>query len=255
MMNPWLTNYCRNPGASLRLFCFPYAGGGASVFRTWGESLPASVEVCPVELPGRETRLKEAPFTRLVSLVDALLPALLPHLDKPFALFGHSMGALVAFELARELSSQNAPGPVSLFVSGSGGPQTLGARPSLYDRSDPELRERLRRLNGTPKAVLDHEELMRLILPIIRADLAVCETYTYEDSAPLSCPILAFGGMQDRLVTPERLKAWGDQTRSAFSHWMLPGDHFFLHSAQRLLLWILAGELERIVNTFAPSHP
>src|SRR5262249_13687929 len=122
----WLACARPRPQADIRLFCFPYAGGGASVFRGWADGLPASVEVCPVQLPGRGTRFREPAFTRLPPLIEALAESLRPHLDRPFAFFGHSLGALVAFELARYLHQHQGREPVRLFVSGCGGPQTRG---------------------------------------------------------------------------------------------------------------------------------
>lgn len=232
-----------NPQAGLRLFCFPYAGGRASIFRTWPDSLPMTIEVCSVELPGRASRLNEPPFTRLLPLVQALADALSPHLYKPFAFFGHSLGALVSFELARQLRAQGAPAPVHLFVSGVGAPHIRNPDSAVHGLPEPQLKDKLRRLNGTPTAVLEHAELMQIMLPILRADFAIYETYAYADEPPLGCPISVFGGVQDRAVSRERLEAWRDQTSTSFSLRMLPGDHFFIHTAQSLLLRMLSQEL------------
>jgi medium-chain acyl-[acyl-carrier-protein] hydrolase len=248
MSGAWFLHPRPNPHASLRLFCLPYAGGGASIFRSWPESLPLGVEVVPIELPGRETRLRERPFSRLSALVDELVEVLPPHLDRPFALFGHSMGALIGFELARALRDRGRREPTCLFVSAAGAPHTANPHPLLHAMPDDELHRHLRRLNGTPPAVLEHQELMKIFLPLLRADLEVCETYAYRPATPLAAPIFAFGGARDRLVSRERLEAWREETRSGFSHWTLPGDHFFLNSSRRLLLWIVAGELERITT-------
>jgi len=231
----WITCPFPNPQASLRLFCFPYAGGGALSFRGWGTQLPPAVEVCPIELPGRGMRLKEAPFTRLVPLVEAVVEALLPYLDKPFAFFGHSMGALISFEVARRLRRDQALNPVHLFVSGRRAPQWPDPDPPIHALPEAEFLGELRRLNGTPEAVLASRELMQLLLPVLRADFAVLETYRYEPASPLECPIAAFGGLQDPEVACETLEAWRQQTRSDFSLQMLPGDHFFLHTSQSLL--------------------
>lgn len=232
-----------NPQASLRLFCFPYAGGAALTFRTWRDSLPMAFEVCPVELPGRGKRITSAPFTRLQFLVQAIVIALLPYLDKPFAFFGHSMGGLVSFELARLLRKKYNKSPVHLFVSGYRAPQVPDPDPPIHGLPEPEFLEELRRLNGTPEALLENTELMQLLLPAIRADFAVIETYAYIPESPLDCPITAFGGLQDREVSCDDLKAWIEQTNAAFSLHMLPGDHFFLRSAQPLLLQSLSQEM------------
>ncbi len=239
----WVSWRSPNRQARLRLFCFPYAGGAALIFRTWPDSLRMAFEVCPVELPGRGKRITSAPFTRLQLLVQAIAIALLPYLDKPFAFFGHSMGGLVSFELARLLHKKYGKSPVHLFVSGCRAPQVPDPDPPIHDLPEPEFLEELRRLNGTPEAVLENTELMQMLLPALRADFAVIETYAYTPEPPLDCPITAFGGLQDREVSCDDLKAWIEQTNAAFSLHMLPGDHFFLQSAHALLLQSLSQEL------------
>jgi len=244
-ISPWLVCPSPNPQASLRLFCFPYAGGGPAIFHAWLDDLPPGVEMCAAQLPGRGSRIKEAPYTRVASLVQALGEALHPHLDRPFAFFGHSLGALVAFELSRELRRQHDLLPVHLFVSGCGAPQSLDPHPPIGMLPDTAFLEELRQLNGTPAEVLEHEELMQLLLPTLRADFTARETYAYVDEPPLDCPISAFGGMQDGRVERDRLEAWRDQTSGLFSLHTFPGDHFFLHSSQSLLLQTLSQALEQ----------
>lgn len=240
--NLWITCPRPSPQARLRLFCFPYAGGGASVFRTWSDDLP-SIEVCPVQLPGRETRLREPPFTRLEPLVEAVLQALRPYITMPFAFFGHSLGALISFELARTLARQNAPGPVRLFVSGRWAPQVQKANSSIHRLPEPEFMAELGRLSGTPAEVLQNAELMELFLPVLRADFEVNETYVYTAGEPLDCPVSAFGGLQDSVTSRDELAAWREQTSGAFVLRMFPGGHFFLHSARALLLRAVAQDL------------
>ncbi|MDZ8257265.1 thioesterase II family protein [Nostoc sp. ChiQUE01b] len=237
-----------NTQASLRLFCFPYAGGSSLVFRTWLNSLPTTVEVCPIELPGRGMQMRTALFSQLEPLISAIAPVLIPYLDKPFAFFGHSMGALVSFELARLLRKQYSLSPVHLFVSGRHAPQIPDPNPPIHALGEPAFKEELRRLNGTPEAVLENAELMQLLVPILRADFAVLETYLYTTESPLNCPITAFGGLQDHKVSYDELQAWREQTNAAFLLQMFPGNHFFLHSAQSLLLESLSQELWQITN-------
>lgn len=244
-MNQWVVKPRPTPGASLRLFCLPYAGGGSQIFRMWPNKLPASVEVCLVELPGRGIRLREPLFERLPPLVEAIAKNLEGHLDRPFAFFGHSMGALLSFEVARYFRRHNIQRPVHLFVSGRGAPQTPSDEPPMHNLPEPEFISELRRLNGTPVEVLEHEELMELMLPILRADFTVCETYLYEPESPLNCPITAFGGLEDESVGADRLNAWREQTTSTFSAHTFPGDHFFLHTAQQLLLQTLSQGLNQ----------
>ncbi len=239
----WITYPKLNPQANLRLFCFPYAGSSAQTFRAWHNSLPKMVEVCPVELPGRGKQIRLAPFTRLQPLVEASAQALLPHLDKPFAFFGHSMGGLICFELARLLRKQYGLSPVHLFVSGRRAPQIPDSAPPIHMLPEPQFLEQLRRLNGTPQAVLENTELMQFFLPILRADFTVLETYSYTAESPLDCPITTFGGCEDREVSWDELQSWQVQTSTSFSLHLFPGNHFFLHSAELLLLQTLSEKL------------
>ncbi|MBW4614713.1 MAG: thioesterase II family protein [Desmonostoc vinosum HA7617-LM4] len=242
--NSWIICLKPNPQANLRLFCFPYAGGGAAAFRSWADSLPQTVEVCCVELPGRGSQMKSAPFTRLTDLVNAIAPVLVPYLDKPFAFFGHSMGGLVSFELTRLLRSQYDLNPFHLFISARKAPQIPVTKSPIHNLPEAEFIAQLYRFNGTPKAVLESQELMAIFLPILRADFAVLETYVYTHEPPLACPITAFGGLQDTKVSYENLQAWREQTTAAFSLQMLEGDHFFIQSAREALLKALAQELQ-----------
>ena len=239
----WIAFRKLNPQARLRLFCFPYAGTGASIFRTWPDGLPADVEVCPVQFPGRGTRLMETPFTQLSHLVQALAQALVPLLDKPFAFFGHSMGALVGFELARQLRRQSGVQPVRLFVSAARAPQIPHRDRPIHALPEGEFLAELRRLNGIPEKVLEEAELMQIMLPVLRADFAVYETYVYSTEPPLHCPISTFGGLQDQRVSRGDLEAWRNQTNGSFSLRMFPGDHFFWRTTQPLLLQVLSQDL------------
>ena len=223
----WIKRSGQDPQTRFRLFCFPFAGGGASLFRTWPERLQSDIEVCAIQLPGREERLAETPFDRLASLVDVLVDVLSPHMDLPFAFFGHSLGSLISFELTRRLRRQKDPGPLHLFVSGSRAPQIPDPDSPIHQLPDAEFIEALRRFNGTPKAVLDNPELMELFLPLLRSDIRLYETYIYDHEDPLDCPISAYGGLEDEEVSREELAAWRDQTRSRFSMQIFPGDHFF----------------------------
>jgi len=241
-LGSWIVFRKSKPNARFRLFCFPYAGGGASIYRSWSEDLP-EIEVCPVQLPGRESRLREKPFTHISNLVEAAAEALLPHLNMPFALFGHSMGALISFELIRHLRRLKGPSPVHFFVSAHRAPQIPDLDPPIHQLPDAELMENLRELNGTPEAVLQNAELMQMLLPLLRADFGVCETYAYADEEKLDCPISVFGGLEDREVTSEDLNKWRDQTHGAFKQRMLPGNHFFLQDAKKTLLQALYRDL------------
>jgi medium-chain acyl-[acyl-carrier-protein] hydrolase len=239
----WIPGRKPNPQARLRLFCFPYAGGAASLFRNWSESVPTDIDVCAVQFPGRGSRLLEPPFTRLPPLVEALEQALHPLFDKPFALFGHSLGALVSFELARRLGARYRIRPVRLIVSAAPAPQIPRRGLPIRDLSESELSAELRRLNGTPGELLNHKELMDIALPLVRADLGLYQNYLYSSELPLACPISAYHGINDENVKRCDLEKWRDQTTGSFSIRSFPGDHFFLRTAEKALLKTICQEL------------
>lgn len=241
-VNPWVKCPNPNPQARLRLFCFPYAGGSALNYRAWSEALPTAIEVCPIELPGRGTRIMEPPFAQLIPLVEAIASSLFPYFDKPFAFFGHSMGGLVSFELARLLRKQQRQ-PIYLFISAHRAAQIPALAPPRHTLPESQFLAEIRRFNGSPEAVLNNTELMKLLLPTLRADFAVLDTYQYLPEPPLTCPIAALGGMQDAEVSYEQLQAWEKQTTAAFLVHRFPGHHFFWHSSQQPLIKLLVQEL------------
>jgi medium-chain acyl-[acyl-carrier-protein] hydrolase len=247
MRTPWLINWKPNRRANVRLFCFPYAGGGDSIFRSWQQDLSDTIEVCPVQLPGRGSRISEPPCTQINQLVWAAAEALAPYLDKPFALFGHSMGALIAFELARHLRKEYSAQPVHLFVSGRPSPQTM-TEPLDLKQFDSELPELLRRQNRIPEESLENTELMELVLPILRADLALCESYNYTPQPPFSFSITAFGGIDDHGISRHSLEAWREHTTGSFVLRLFPGGHFFLDTCRLPLLEAISKELEQYVR-------
>jgi medium-chain acyl-[acyl-carrier-protein] hydrolase len=225
------------------LLCFPFAGGGASLFRDWQKSFPDTVQVIPVQLPGRESRFLERPFTNLRALVETLASVLKSLLEPPFALFGHSMGAYIAFELARELRRQAQPSPIRLFVSGCRAPQVPDPDPPLYQLSQRDFLGALDRLNGVPEEVLGNAEFMELMTPMLRADFELCDTYVYQPGPPLGCPISAFAGSEDGKVRPEHVTLWRNQTAAGFTERVLPGDHFFLTRCKAELLGAITADL------------
>jgi medium-chain acyl-[acyl-carrier-protein] hydrolase len=240
--NPWIRFAAPDPGAALRLFCFPYAGAGASVYRGWRARLPTWIHLCPIQLPGREERIREPPFTNMDALCAALLPALAPYLDMPIALFGHSMGALIAYQAATRLREQGGS-PIHLLVSGQRAPHLpLGRQPS-YDLPEAAFRERLRSLNGTPELVLQDPELMDLVWPLLRADFELSECTPRQPRDPLDCPVTAFGGLDDSEVRRSHLDAWRDTTIRDFELHMFPGDHFYLAANESDLTMVLAKRL------------
>lgn len=232
----------RGEAVTARLVCLPHAGGSAACFMPWSRLAPAGLEVCAVRYPGREANYPDAPFSSLEPLVADLAAAIDPLLPQPFALLGHSMGALVAFELARLLRRRGRPSPVHVFVSAHPAPQIAG--PVVREApSDAVLRRLLADLHGAEAALLEHDELVALILPRLRADLAVCATYAYRPEAPLGCPITALGGLDDCHVSETLLAAWRLQTQREFAIRMFPGNHFFLHLEPGTVLQYIASRI------------
>jgi medium-chain acyl-[acyl-carrier-protein] hydrolase len=231
----WFENLPGGRDGGLRLYCFPYAGGSAQVFRGWQRHFAPQAALSLARLPGRDARIGEPPLKRYKPLVNALADALIPELPPVFAFWGHSMGALISFELARELRRRGKPAPLALFLSGRGAPQIPDPDPPIFNLPEPEFISQLRRLNGTPRELLDSAELKEFFLPTIRADFELVETYEYEPETPLTCAICAYGGLQDSDVPAANLKEWQKQTSGAFKVRMFPGDHFYIHSSTDLL--------------------
>src|ERR1051326_791724 len=252
--NPWLPWPSTNPKARLRLFCFPYAGGGASAFRSWSRDLPPEVDIRPVQLPGRERRLMEEPYDDLTPLITAVKDALLPFLTEPFAFFGHCLGALIAFELSRQVQAMYGLQPAALFVSGHRAPHLPDRFPPAHRLPDSEFAVELRRRNGTREEVLQNPAVMRLVLPLLRADFTICETYLFTPGETLRCPITAFGGAEDPAVLLEELEGWSKQTSGPCAVQVLPGDHFFLQTTRSLLLQKLSQELVRVMSDIPGSE-
>lgn len=231
----------------VRLFCLPHAGSGAAAFYRWKRLLPATIAVCPVQLPGRERRISEAPMTDARGLAAALLTALGPWLDRPYALFGHSMGALLAYELCRQAAAAGLPGPVCLFASGRNAPQWEPAHRDLHLLGEEAFLAELRaRFGGSQEEVLGDPELRDIFLPVLRADLQVVETYEYVAGPKLACPVAAFAGVEDASVSEAGLQAWGECTSAGCVVERLAGDHFY-HLGSRELLEAILGRLCRFV--------
>jgi len=250
--NLWIFNARQHEGARLRLFCFPSAGGGASMYVPWINAFAPAIEVYPVQLPGRENRMRERPCSQFDELIQELCEALLPYFtasddpdgaSKPFAFFGHSMGALISFGLTHQLLKREYPLPAHLLLSAYRAPQ-IPNHESLHTLPDEQLVSKLIELNGTQRAVLEDPELRQLILPLMRADFSVCETYRHTASEPLAIPITAFGGLQDTRAKRDVVEAWREQTREEFRLHMLPGGHFYFRTTPQPLWQLLKQELQ-----------
>ena len=198
------------------------------MYRTWQRWFPPQIDLCLVHLPGRGKRMREQAFTQVIPMVNAIADEMGPLTGSPYALYGHSMGALIAFELTRELLRRRCAGPLHLFVSGHRAPQLPRTGPTTFCLPHDEFIGALSRLNGTPKEILDNPELLELFIAPLRADFEVVETYEYSPAAQLSCPITVYGGLNDKEVPVESCYAWRDQTSASCKVRMLSGDHFFI---------------------------
>ncbi|HKE55364.1 MAG TPA: alpha/beta fold hydrolase [Pyrinomonadaceae bacterium] len=234
-----------NPRASMRLFCFPYAGGGTHVYQQWWPSIPGNIEFCAINLPGRGIRIGETPYYESNRLAKDLADDIAPFLDKPYAFFGHSMGAIVSFELSRQLRARSLPLPLHLFVSGCHAPHLPDPHP-IHHLPEDEFLNELFSLGGLPQEILESKELMELILPGIRADFTLIETYPYVEEAPLPIPMTAFGGTDDPLVDHEMLDGWRIHTANIFELVNFPGNHFFINTSRDELLATMMRKLSQI---------
>jgi surfactin synthase thioesterase subunit len=227
----------------VRLFCLPFAGGGASTFHGWARVFPADVEIRAVQLPGREARMAEPRITDALALAGRVADAVEWQLDRPYALFGYSMGALLAFEAARELRRRSFPAPLRLFVAAFRAPQLPASFPPL-GRLPPELLlQAVRERYQPPEEALSVPELRDLLLPVLRDDIALIDDYTYHDEAPLDCDIDAYAGERDHSVPPDAVAKWREQTTGAFSLTLFAGGHFFLQQHMPALQQMVAARL------------
>jgi medium-chain acyl-[acyl-carrier-protein] hydrolase len=228
----------------MRLFCIPYAGGGPWIYWPWRSYLPSSVDIRPVQLPGRGQRIREPLLTDVGQIVEAAIDDLRAWCTMPFAFFGHSLGAVVAFELSRALHERFGLRPAHLFVSGRRAP----GRPASADRitwhlPEPEFRAVVCDLHATPAALVEDAEAWQLLMPILRADFQAAQTYEYRPGLPLPCPISAIGGLDDPFVGRDDLVAWREHTSGPFSVSMFPGRHLFINDARADLCHLVATRL------------
>jgi surfactin synthase thioesterase subunit len=245
--NAWIVRPKPSSKSALRLFCFPHAGVGTSAFRGWAEGLNCNAELCLVNPPGRESRLREGLISTVTTLVPALVENIVGYLDRPFAFYGHSLGATVAFETALELRQLGCSQPIHLFVGASKAPQLPWPHPPLRLLSDNDFLSEIQRRYGViPPEVISDGDMRALILRVLRADIAAVESYAFSKRAPLDCGITAFGGLEDDMVAQSALEAWRQQTTSDFRLHMLRGKHFFLQSARARLLELISDRLRMV---------
>jgi medium-chain acyl-[acyl-carrier-protein] hydrolase len=250
---PWFTA-ASNPAGAMRVFLFPFAGGNASAFLPWQDLLGSRLELRVAQLPGRGVRLFDPPLADLDELVARLTRAVAELADRPFLFFGHSVGALLAFEIARQLRRTGRPAPASLWVSAAEGPQTRLLHRHLHQLEEAELIEALREYNGTGTELLANRELMQLVLPGVRADFALSERYVYRPEPPLDLPIHVLLGESDEFVEPERTAGWAAETSRPITVHRFPGDHFFLNEHQQAIAALIAGTGGQVVASGWPAE-
>lgn len=252
--NPWFQVPRPAPGAALRLFCFPYAGGSAAIYDGWGAALFGDVEVVAVQYPGRGNRFHEPLIDRCSDMVAALLPQIRPLLAKPFAFFGHSNGGLISYELARALQREGVSQQVHHFVSGHRAihlPQTDHAKHQLPD--DEFIRE-LVDLGGTPQELLESRELLDLFLPVLRADFALSETYTFPGGAPLRSSMSLLYGSDDIAVPESDVLRWIELVDGRIDYRCFNGGHFFVQSHKQQVIDFVSDRLGRLLGRLARTQ-
>jgi surfactin synthase thioesterase subunit len=247
--SPWFP-YGVGAGERMRLFCLPAAGGAASGFHPWREAFGPEIDVVPVQLPGREARLDEDPITSASELIAALTGPMLDHAGERFALFGHCMGALLGYELAHALTEAGRP-PAHLIVSAHRPPALMPVPRKRLNHnlmSDMELGDFLAEQAGAPREILDLPEIMELLLPVVRADLALCQSYLDARRTPLPVPITAFGASAEREITAHVLARWGDLTRAGFRMKIIPGSHDYIYHGVAAMAEALTATLLEVVR-------
>lgn len=223
----WFITYPSKQHARLILFCFPYAGGGLSTYANWHKYLPKDVEVVFVQPPGRGSHMFEPAFDNMTDMINALIIQILPRLNRPFIFFGHSLGSRIGFELTKQLEQRYGFSPRHFIASGSRAPHVSGTLENWHLLSDDNFKEQLRELNGTPEEVLNNDELMSLIMPLLRADFRIADEYR-AILEPIACPISVLGGTNDSDVSKQDLDEWSKVTSSYFKAHEFEGDHFFI---------------------------
>lgn len=248
---------------TLTLFCLPYAGGSAAVYREWQRHLPAWIRLVPLHMPGRGVRHSMRALHEWPALLDLLLDDVAVQLGRPFAIFGYSMGALIAIELAHAIRERHGVGPAWLGVAACKAPSRRKRELHWLTCHESEFLDEVRSLNGMPEELLENREFMDLVLPFLRADFHLCGSYVYRQRVPLDCPMLVLGGTRDREIAqdPENLAAWSLETRGALEQCAIDADHFFINTHRDVLVELVVGSLTRAFqlsgqpgNAFARTH-
>lgn len=243
----WFRPLRPSSNSNLRFFIFPHAGGGVSAYRQWSQGFPPSWEIRVLQLPGREDRISEPLFSQMEQLIATVQPVIKLLLDLPVVFFGHSVGAVIAYELARSLAFSNQQNIKHLFISGRPSPHMLLKEELIHDSSQEVLVQHLKDLGGTPKELLDDPEFIDVFLPPYRADVALSENYKWTPGASLNFPITALGGLEDE-TTQEQLKAWSGYTQKDFFFHSFPGNHFFIFSQKSMVQTAIQQDLAKTIG-------
>lgn len=238
MNNPWFVKVNADVDAPVRIICLPSSGGGANMYRNWEGNLD-NVEIYSVQLPGRERRLSEAPIDNIDALVEALVPEVEKLNDKPLLIFGHSMGALIAYELCCALQRKGSKMPKAVFVSAFRTPERINRNKKLHPLAFDDFIEELKKYGGTPEEILNHRETMELFVPTIRADFKIHETYVFPNHPQLTIPIISFSGTRDHVVPGSHMIGWNNHTSAEYAHHTIEGGHFFIHDNQARVLMVI----------------
>ncbi|MEB3218791.1 MAG: thioesterase domain-containing protein [Nostocales cyanobacterium 94392] len=254
-LSSWISCPKPNPRATLKLFCFPCAGGTTSPYSKWHKYLPEEIEINLIQLPGRSYQIEEPLFTNFLPLIKTVTSEIKPYLNKPFAFFGHSMGATLSFEITRQLRRENHQIPTHLFVAACPAPHSPIKEPFIHQLPETEfITELQNRYNAIPQSIVNNKELMQMFLPCLRADFTMIETYMYALEKPLDCPITVFGGLQDKAISMNNLEYWCVNTNDIFKLEMFTGDHFFLHHPQSYFLQSLSQKISDILSVNLPFN-
>ena len=247
-MSRWLVEADGGSFPRRRIVCLPYAGGGASVYASWRGLLPPDVGLSVVRLPGRESRFREQPLTDVDAVVDQLASAVAPSSGEPWALFGYSLGALLAYELAVRLEQLRVGPPALLLVGGAEPPHLPRRSPPLSGLPDEDFISALSALEGTPQEVFDHHELLRLVLPTLRADFTMLDGYRPRRNPPLACPIVTYSGEADRELDHRRVSRWSELTSASTMHRTFAGGHFFINDQSTELVATVHADLVSVTG-------
>jgi len=236
LKNKWCVIPRPNPTADIKLICIPYAGGSASIYIPWINYLPHNVELVIIQPPGRSSRISETPLDNMSKLINEMGLVLPKILNKPYILFGHSLGSKIAFEIIRKSTSLHIPHPMFFIASGSAGPQKKNNRDITYNLNDDEFISKLEEMDGTPKDVINNKELMSIVLPTLKADFKISETYQFTGNKYFNIPLSVLGGEYDVDINLDDLKLWQYFFNSTSEITIFSGGHFFINSHKEEVL-------------------